>query len=145
MEAVAEIDKLKKEITRINLTAAHSILNRWLKKARTAYPNLLWEDGSQSMQFPNVGFPVARPDYPRAFKVFLQIDTWHNSVYYGIYLADSRNMPFAEARNLLKPTLETLDKFNYSPSAKMFFAYLNIADGYDKFDNLTRTILKHFS
>ena len=145
MDAVAELEKLKKELTRLNLTTAHTILPQWLERAKLSFPLLTWEDRSQSSQFPSIGFPVAYSDFQRAFKVFLQIDTWHNSIYYGIYLAEAGNMPFAEARDLLKSTLDGVDKFCYSPGAKMFFAYTNVAKAYDKFANLTRVIQQTFA
>lgn len=145
MDAVAEIDKLKKELSRLNLAAAHTILSQWLERAKSTFPQLLWEDRSQSSQFPSIGFPVAYAEYQRAFKIFLQIDTWHNSIYYGIYLAEAGNMPFADARNLLQTTLDKQDKFSYSTGAKMFFAYANVADAYNKFAELTRIILQTFA
>ena len=145
MDAVAEIDKLKKELSRLNLAAAHTILPQWLERAKSTFPHLSWEDRSQSSQFPSIGIPVACAEYQRAFKVFLQIDTWHNSIYYGIYLAEAGNMPFADARDLLKATLDKQDKFTYSTGAKMFFAYANVAEAYNKFSELTRMILQTFA
>lgn len=144
MDAVAELEQLKKELTRLNLTAAHTILSQWLERAKSSFPLLSWEDRSQSSQFPSIGFPVAYSGFKRAFKVFLQIDTWHNSIYYGIYLAEPENMPFAEARDLLKSTLDGLDEFTYSTGAKMFFAYANVAEAYSKFAGLTRIIQQTF-
>ena len=145
MDAVAELEKLKKELSRLNLAAAHTILAQWLERAKSAFPQLSWEDRSQSSQFPSIGFPVAYSEYQRAFKVFLQIDTWHNSIYYGIYLAEAGNMPFADARDLLQTTLDKQGKFTYSTSAKMFFAYANVAEAYNKFAELTRIILQTFA
>lgn len=145
MDAVAELEKLKKELTRLNLTTAHVILSKWLEHAKSSFPLLTWEDRSQSSQFPSIGFPVAYSGFQRAYKVFLQIDTWHNSIYYGIYLAEADNMPFAEARDLLKPTLDGLDEFTYSTGAKMLFAYTNVAEAYSKFARLTRVIHQTFA
>ena len=144
MDAVAELEKLKKELTRINLTVAHTILSQWLERAKSSFPLLPWEDRSQSTQFPSIGFPVTYAEYARAFKVFIQIDTWHNYVYYGIYLAETENMPFAEARDLLKNMLDGIDKFTCSSSAKMLFAYTDVPEGYSRFIELTKTILKAF-
>ena len=145
MQTVAEIDKLKKEITRRGMDDAHAILKHWLDDAKTLYPNLAWEDRSNSSQFPSIGFPVASADRPRAFKVFIQIDVWHNCVYYGVYLAESGNLPFAEARDSLKPILEVIDKFTYSTGAKMLFAYVSIAEGYERFVKLVQTITAQFA
>jgi len=145
MDAVAELDKLKKELSRLNLADAHTMLPQWLERVKSTFPQLSWEVRSQSSQFPSIGFPVTYAEYQRAFKVFLQIDTWHNSVYYGIYLAESGNMPFSDARNLLKATLDKQDKFTYSTGAKMFFAYSNVAEAYSKFSELTRIILQTFA
>ena len=111
---------------------------------KSSFPLLPWEDRSQSTQFPSIGFPVTYAEYARAFKVFIQIDTWHNYVYYGIYLAETENMPFAEARDLLKNMLDGIDKFTCSSSAKMLFAYTDVPEGYSRFIELTKTILKAF-
>lgn len=111
IDAIADLEKLKKELTRGNLKKAHVILKEWLTAAEREFPNVCWEDRSQSNQFPSIGFPLAYGDRNRAFKVFIQIDTWHNLIYYGIYLAEPSNMPFAEARELFRPLLDSLDSF----------------------------------
>lgn len=142
IDAIAELEKLKKELTRGNMAKAHAILKDWLAKAEKYYPDLQWEDRSQNNQFPSIGFPMAYGEWSRAFKVFIQIDPWHNFIYYGIYLAEQPNMPFADAKELLRPTLDNLDKFEYSSGAKMFFAYTKAAEGYERFDKLVKVLLK---
>ena len=144
IDTIAELETLKRELIRENMKMAHVILKDWLRKAKKDYPNLVWEDRSQNNQFPSIGFPVAYGEWSRAFKVFIQIAPWHNFIYYGIYLAEQPNMPFADARELLRPTLEALDKFEYSSGAKMIFSYVKASDAYGRFVNLVNELLKMF-
>jgi len=144
IDAIADLEKLKKELTRGNLKKAHVILKEWLTAAEREFPNVCWEDRSQSNQFPSIGFPLAYGDRNRAFKVFIQIDTWHNLIYYGIYLAEPSNMPFAEARELFRPLLDSLDSFEYLSGAKMITAHALASEGYEKFINLAKVIIEKF-
>ena len=145
MEAIAEIEKLKKEIIRRKREDARCILKDWLARAKTEFPNQIWEDRTDDSQFPSIGFPLTIGEHQRAFKIFIQIDHNHNLIYYGAYIGSGCTMPVAEARDLLKPIMDNVDKFTYAVGIKMFTAHVTAQEGYDRFSNLAHTILKTFA
>lgn len=144
MNAVSEIDKLKKEIIVRKREIAKSILADWLTKAKEELPNQEWEDRSNDTQFPSIGFPISYGSHQRAFKVFIQIDHNNNYIYYGVYLGLGCTMPVKEARELLKPVMDEVTKFTYNVGIKMFTAHTTAKEGYDRFVTLAQTIVKHF-
>ena len=145
MNTLAEIEKLKKEIIRRKRGDGKHILKDWLAKAKVEFPNQIWEDRTDDAQFPSIGFPLNIGEHQRAFKLFIQIDHNHNLIYYGVYLGSGYTMPIAEARDLLKPIMDDVDKFTYAVSIKMFTAHVTAQEGYTRFANLTRIILNAFA
>lgn len=144
MDAITEIDKLKKEIVVRKRDVAKKILASWLTKAREELPHQQWEDRSNDTQFPSIGFPISYGSHQRAFKVFIQIDHNNNYIYYGVYLGLGCTMPVKEARELLKPVMDDVTKFTYNLGIKMFTAHTTAKEGYGRFVTLAHTIVKHF-
>ena len=144
MEAVAEIDKLKKEIVRRKREDAKRILTEWLQKAKQELPEQAWEDRTDDTQFPSIGFPMSYGEHQRAFKIFIQIDHNNNYIYYGAYLGLGCTMPVKEARDVLRPVMSDVDKFTYNLGIKMFTAYTTASEGCGKFITLAKTIIKTF-
>jgi len=143
MEAVAEIDKLKKEIITRKREVAKKILVDWLAKAKEELPNQQWEDRTSDTQFPSIGFPISYGGHQRAFKLFIQIDHNNNYIYYGVYLGLGCTMPVKDARELLKPIMDSMGKFTYSLGIKMFTAHTTAKEGYDRFVRLAQTIINN--
>ena len=144
MEAVAEIDKLKKEIVRRKREDAKRILTEWLQRAKQELPEQVWEDRTDDTQFPSIGFPMSYGGHQRAFKIFIQIDHNNNYIYYGAYLGLGCTMPVKEARDVLRPVMSDVDKFTYNLGIKMFTAHTTASEGYGKFITLAKTIIKTF-
>ena len=144
MEAIAEIDMLKKEIVRHKREDAVIILNEWLTNAKSELPEQSWEDRISDAQFPSIGFAVSYGSHQRAFKIFIQIDHNHNLIYYGAYIGSGCTLPIAEAREVLKPVMDSVGKFVYAVGIKMFTAHTTAHEGYDKFIALAKAIIKAF-
>ena len=145
MEAIAEIEKLKKEIIRRKRVDARCILKDWLARAKAEFPNQIWENRTDDAQFPSIGFPLNIGEHQRAFKIFIQIDHNHNLIYYGAYIGSGCTLPVAEARDLLKPIMDDVDKFTYAVGIKMFTAHVTAQEGYARFSSLAHTIIKAFA
>lgn len=144
MDAVAEIDLLKKEIVRRKREDARKILNDWLKKSKDEFPKQIWEDRTNDAQFPSIGFPVSHGGHERAFKIFIQIDHNNNYIYYGAYLGAGYTLPAKDARDLLRPIMNDVDKFTYNINIKMFTAHTSANEGFAKFTTLAKIIISTF-
>ena len=144
MDAVAEIDKLKKEIVRHKRKEARKILNDWLRKSKDEFPEQIWEDRTDDAQFPSIGFPVSYGGHERAFKIFIQIDHNNNYIYYGAYLGSGYTLPAKDARDLLRPIMNDVDKFTYNINIKLFTAHTTANDGFAKFIALAKIIINTF-
>ena len=144
MDAICQIDNLKREIVRRKREDGKKVLCDWLAKAQDAWPCLSWEDRTDDAQFPSIGFPVSYSGHKRAFKIFIQVDHNHNLIYYGAYVGSGYTMPVAEARDLLRPVMDKVDRFSYALSIKMFTAHVRADEGYAKFSALVDAILSAF-
>lgn len=145
MEVISEIENLKKNVIRRKREDAKHILYTWLNKAKAEFPEQNWEDRINDAQFPSIGFPMSFGEYQRAFKIFIQIDHNHNLIYYGVYVGSGCDMSVVDARDLLKPIMDGLDKFTYAVGIKMFTAHVTAKEGYIRFTNLVRILLESFA